>query len=210
MNLSLETDTYSFNLTLIFVILRFIFLILTLLLLLLKTVLDSDERLEIFAPYVGQVLHLRYYAKKGTRVGIGFNRSEKIVGFPEVLVLEVAFGIKDDGFGYTFTIAGQHEGRPDFRTFSNCCRILEFPFHNWEILMPDKSYVPLNFFVIEKSAPKRRMDHYESLVPIDNIPNFFRLYHVYNHWDAGINFINSKLTEHQNLYQQNGTGKGRK
>jgi len=195
--------------TLIFVILTFIVVILTLILLLLITVLESDESLEIFAPYVGQVLDLRYHAKKGTRVGIGFNRSEKIKGFPGVLVLEVAFGIKDHEFGYAFTIAGQHEGRPDFRTFSNCCRKLEFPFHNWEILMPDKSYVPLNI-VIDKTAPKCGTDHYESLVPIDNIPDFFRLYHVYNHWDAGINFINSKLTEHRNLYQKSGPGKGRK
>ena len=159
--------------TLIFVILTFIVVILTLILLLLITVLESDESLEIFAPYVGQVLDLRYHAKKGTRV------------------------------------AGQHEGRPDFRTFSNCCRKLEFPFHNWEILMPDKSYVPLNI-VIDKTAPKCGADHYESLVPIDNIPDFFRLYHVYNHWDAGINFINSKLTEHRNLYKKKGPAKGRK
>ena len=91
--------------TLIFVILTFIVVILTLILLLLITVLESDESLEIFAPYVGQVLDLRYHAKKGTRVGIGFNRSEKIIGFPGVLVLEVAFGIKDHEFGYAFTIA---------------------------------------------------------------------------------------------------------
>ena len=115
--------------TLIFVILTFIFVILTLLLLLLKTVLESDERLEIFVPYVGQVLHLRYHAKKGTQVGmIGFNRSEKIIGFPGILVLEVAFGIKDDGFGYAFTIAGQHEERPDFAHFLIAAGYLNFHF----------------------------------------------------------------------------------
>ena len=114
--------------TLIFVILTFIFVILKLLLLLLKTILESDERLEIFVPYVGQVLHLRYHAKKGTQVGIGFNRSEKIIGFLGILVLEVAFGIKDDGFGYAFTIAGQHEERPDFAHFLIAAGYLNFHF----------------------------------------------------------------------------------
>ena len=75
--------------------------------------------------------------------------------------------------------------------------------------MPNKSYVQLQI-VIEKTAPKRSTDHYKSLVPFDNVPDFFCLYHVYNHWDTGINFINSKLTEHRNLYQKSGTEKGRK
>jgi len=53
-------------------------------------------------------------------------------------VLEVAFGTNDNESIYAFTVVAQHEGRPDFCTFgTNCCRILEFQFHNWEILMPD-------------------------------------------------------------------------
>ena len=59
-------------------------------------------------------------------------------------VLEVAFGTNDNESIYAFTVVAQYEGRPDFRTFGNCCSILEFQFHNWEILMPDQSYVLLN------------------------------------------------------------------
>ena len=62
-------------------------------------------------------------------------------------------------------------------------------------LMPDQSYVLLNK-VIKKNGPKSGTDHWESLVPIGNIPDSFCLYNIYNHWDEGVNFTNLKLTEH--------------
>ena len=153
-----------------------------------------------FAPYPGQVLTLRYHVEKGGSVGFIKSRQGCTKVHTEVVVVEVAYGSIENEYGYAFTFAKQDMGRPALYEHSRMS-MLQFPFINWQIKNDDSAvWVDLNN-VITRDAPNEGTDHWDSLLPIDNIPRDKRLYNItIEHWDEEIMFTNAMLATFKERY----------
>ena len=153
-----------------------------------------------FALYPSQVLTLRYHVEKGGSVGFIKSRQGFTKVHTEVVVVEVAYGSNENEHGYAFTFAEQDMGCPALYEHSKM-GMLQFPFMNWQMKNDESAtWVDLNN-VITRDAPNKGTDHWDSLLPIDNIPRDKRLYNItIEHWDEEIMFTNTMLATFKERY----------